>query len=263
MAMEPAFKPITAITTDQTFCFACHPKVACFNQCCRDLTQNLTPYDILRLKQHLDLTSSEFLNAYTIESTGPRSGLPIIALKPVGVERLCPFVTDRGCRVYEDRPASCRLYPLARAVGSRPGSGERIEQFALIREPHCQGFQSRRGQTVAQWMAGQGLEPYNEMNDLLLGLIEQKRRRGKAPLSPSERNLFHLALYNLDAFRTGLISGHLAGPSLPETAVRKALVGGEPDLLRFAIQWVDSALFVRRGAISAASGSRVAPTQRA
>jgi uncharacterized protein len=238
--MEPSFEPLR---TDQTFCFACHPEVPCFNQCCRDLTQHLTPYDILRLKQGLHMTAGEFLSAYTVESTGPRSGLPIIALKPVGEARRCPYVTANGCRVYENRPASCRTYPLARAVGVRPGSDEWIEQFALIREPHCQGFKSSCQQTASQWVVGQGLESYNEMNDLLLELIQLKRRRGKAPLSPDEHALFHLALYDLDAFRHRLKTGDLTGPDPQAAAVHTALEGGEPDLLRFAIQWVATALF--------------------
>jgi uncharacterized protein len=241
--MEPAFE---ALTSDQAFCFACHPEVACFNQCCRDLTQHLTPYDILRMKQGLKLTSGAFLKTYTIESTGPRSGLPIIALKPVGEERLCPFVTANGCRVYKDRPASCRTYPLARAVGVRPDSGQQIEQFALIREPHCQGFHANRRQTATQWVTDQGLEPYNEMNDLLLGLIQQKRRRGRTCLSPSEGALFSLALYDLDAFRIRLGDGDLPGPIAPETIVRKALEGDDIDLLRFAMQWVADVLFAVR-----------------
>jgi uncharacterized protein len=241
--MGPTFEPLRSA---QTFCFACHPEVPCFNQCCRDLNQHLTPYDILRLKQRLGLTAGEFLNAYTIESTGPRSGLPIISLKPVGQKRLCPFVTDSGCRVYDDRPASCRTYPLARAVGVRPGSAEKIEQFALIREPHCLGVECQREQTAAQWVAGQGLEPYNAMNDRLLGLIQHKRRRGKAPLNPSERARFHLALYDLDTFRTRLAAGDLPGPGSPPTAIAKALDEGETELLRFAIEWVVTAVFSSR-----------------
>lgn len=249
--MEPAFHPLTP---DQTFRFACHPGVPCFNQCCRNLTQHLTPYDILRLKQHLKRSSAEFLSAHTLESTGPQSGLPIISLKPVGAERLCPFVSDRGCTVYPDRPASCRTYPLARGVGIHTATGERVEQFALIQEPHCQGFapdqgqspQKRlpKGQTPSEWVAGQGLEPYNEINDHLLGLIQHKRRRGKAPLNPSQRALFHLALYNLDEFRIRLQEGELAAPGSLTDDAAAALNGDDTHLLGFAIQWAGATLFL-------------------
>ena len=38
---------------DSTFKFSCHPKVSCFNQCCRDVNIFLTPYDVLRMKKRL------------------------------------------------------------------------------------------------------------------------------------------------------------------------------------------------------------------
>ena len=243
--METAFHPLKP---DQSFRFACHPEVPCFNQCCRDLTQHLTPYDILRLKQRLKLDSSHFLSAHTIESTGPRSGLPIIALKPVGAERLCPFVSARGCTVYSDRPASCRTYPLARAVGIHPTTGERMEQFALVREPHCRGFTCGQGpsperHSPLEWVADQGLEPYNEINDLLLGLIQHKRRLGKAPLNPGQRARFHLALYNLDEFRRRLAEGELPMPLTKNDKAVAALNGDDTDLLRFAISWAQATVF--------------------
>ena len=238
--MAPPFQPLAPT---ETFCFACHPKVPCFNHCCRDLTQHLTPYDILCLARGLELSSTEFLKTHTVESTGPMSGLPIITLKPVGPERLCPFVGEEGCRVYAHRPASCRTYPLARAVGVHTGSGKRVEQYALIREPHCKGFNAHEAQTATEWVADQGLTTYNEMNDLLLRLIQQKRRRGKAPLTPTERAHFHLALYDLDAFRRGLEAGDPSGAPLSEAALVAALAGDDVDLLRFAIQWVDAIVF--------------------
>lgn len=242
--MESVFHPLAP---DLPFRFACHPGVPCFNQCCRDLTQLLAPYDILRLKQHLKLSSMQFLAAHTIESTGPQSGLPIIALKPVGPEHLCPFVSDRGCTVYPDRPASCRIYPLARAVGIHPVTGERTEQFALIREPHCHGFgpehsTAPRKQSATQWVAGQGLDRYNEMNDLMLDLIQQKRRLGKAPLNPSKRAQFHLALYNIDQFRAHLAKNDLPIPAPLSEKATVAMNGNDNDLLRFAIQWVRATL---------------------
>ncbi len=37
--------------------FACTSKNPCFNSCCRDLSQALTPYDVLRLKKSLGISS--------------------------------------------------------------------------------------------------------------------------------------------------------------------------------------------------------------
>jgi len=46
---------------DDTIQFRCHKNIACFNECCKRIDISLTPYDILRLKNRLELTSNEFL----------------------------------------------------------------------------------------------------------------------------------------------------------------------------------------------------------
>ena len=50
---------------DAKFTFSCHPGVSCFNQCCSDVNIFLTPYDVLRLKNRLGISSQEFLDKYT------------------------------------------------------------------------------------------------------------------------------------------------------------------------------------------------------
>ncbi|MCK7503851.1 MAG: YkgJ family cysteine cluster protein [Desulfobacterales bacterium] len=108
---------IIPIAVGDRFAFDCNPGVACFNACCRDLSQALTPYDVLRLTRGLGLRTGEFLRRYTACRIGPGSGLPVVSLVPGDpVERTCPFRAPSGCRVYRDRPSSCRTYPLMRAV---------------------------------------------------------------------------------------------------------------------------------------------------
>jgi uncharacterized protein len=140
--MESDIKPIAS---HDTFRFACSHRVACFNECCRDLNQFLTPYDILRLKKRLMLRSSRFLERYTTQHTGPETGFPVVALEPAdNLERKCPFVTASGCSVYEDRPSSCRIYPLARAISRSRETEEIIEHFALLKESHCLGHNQKK-----------------------------------------------------------------------------------------------------------------------
>ena len=86
--MEPKFIPLA---DDEPFCFCCSPAGPCFNACCRDLNQALAPYDILRLKNSLGLTSGRFLENFTNQHIGPESGLPVITLKPdQKTDRLVP-----------------------------------------------------------------------------------------------------------------------------------------------------------------------------
>ena len=61
------------LSLNHTFSFLCSERVPCFNECCKDLNQALTPYDILRLKKHMGLPSSSFLERYTSQHIGPES----------------------------------------------------------------------------------------------------------------------------------------------------------------------------------------------
>ncbi len=105
------------LTSETRFTFRCHPGVSCFNECCAETTIILSPYDVLRLKRHLQLTAKEFLSRYTDQYTDDFSGLPLVVLNMAGEKKLCPFSTLAGCGVYEDRPATCRYYPVG--VGSQ------------------------------------------------------------------------------------------------------------------------------------------------
>ncbi|MBT8331488.1 MAG: YkgJ family cysteine cluster protein, partial [Deltaproteobacteria bacterium] len=201
---------LTPISPDTPFRFACSPEVACFNECCRDLNQFLYPYDILRLKKRLGLSSSEFLQRYTTQHIGPESGLPMVTLRTTHAQRrICPFVTPKGCSVYPDRPASCRTYPLMRAISRNRATGNVSEHFMLLKEPHCLGFDASKSQTAQQWMDDQEIEIYNHFNDQMLEIIRLKNQLQPGPLDLKSRQLFYMALYDLDRFRTRLFENTL------------------------------------------------------
>jgi Fe-S-cluster containining protein len=237
--MEGDFVPLDP---DVPFQFACGPQVPCFNQCCRDLNQVLSPYDIYRLKRRLKMTSSDFLARYGCEHTGPQTGLPVVSLKAqTGKEHLCPFVTGAGCQVYSDRPASCRIYPLARAVVWRGVRDRLDEHFALLREPHCRGFAQTKRQTARQWIVAQEAVEYNYFNDLLMTIISLKNRQRLGPLTLRERQCFRMALYDLDGFRAYLQSRAPASERPPVEVLDDDLA-----LLRFGHHWLEQTLFAAR-----------------
>ena len=233
------------LSADDSFQFACHPQVPCFNQCCADLVQFLTPYDILRLRQGLGLTSTEFLARHTRHQTGGGTGLVIVSLRRESPDDArCPFVTADGCGVYDHRPSSCRTYPLMRLVSRSRETGLMQERYFLLREDHCLGFHQGRTQTVRQWIEDQGLAEYNRMNDLMLDLISAKNRLapGKS-LSLAEANIFYTGCYDLDRFRKEILeSGRAAEAGLSDVEITAA---GRDDraLLALALIWTQRMLF--------------------
>jgi Fe-S-cluster containining protein len=231
------------ISIDDTFKFSCSAKVPCFNECCRDLNQFLTPYDILCLKNHLDMTSGAFLERYTTQHTGPETGLPVIALKPDDALNLkCPFVTPSGCSVYNARPSSCRMYPLARAVSRSRETGKVTEHFALIKESHCRGFEQETTQTVRQWIENQKIAGYIEMNDMLMEIISLKNRARPDPLDMKSNHFFHIALYDLDRFRPNIFEKGLLDNFHLDSDIMEAVKNDDVELLKLGHRWIKQML---------------------
>ena len=229
---------------DEPFRFACSPEVTCFNECCRDLNQSLYPYDILRLKKGLGLSSSEFLKHYTTRHIGPESGLPIVTLKTTDAGRLtCPLVTEKGCSVYPDRPSSCRTYPLVRAISRCRKTGKITEHFALLKEPHCLGFKGRKDQTVRQWINHQEIAVYNHINDKLMEIISIKSRLLPGPLDLKSRHQVYLALYDLDNFRNQIVNHNLLDNSEVHPPKLVAARADDTALLEVGMEWVKQKLF--------------------
>jgi uncharacterized protein len=234
---------MTPVRLDDTFQFSCTKEVPCFNECCRDLNQFLTPYDILRLKTNLGMTSTQFIKAYTLNHTGPESGLPVVTLKPADQKNLiCPFVTAAGCSVYKDRPGSCRTYPLARLISRSRETGQITQHWALIKESHCQGFRQNKKMVIRDWIQTQELIIYNQINDLLMEIISLKNQRKPGPLDIKSRHLFHMVCYDLDNFKSHIFEkGLLDGLGLDADQLES--LQDDTTLLRFGLEWLKDKLF--------------------
>jgi Fe-S-cluster containining protein len=235
---------ILPLSVNETFLFSCSKKVPCFNECCRDLNQFLTPYDILRLKHRLDLSSNLFLERYTIQKIGPETGLPIITLKTDGSRQLkCPFVTSSGCSVYPDRPSSCRTYPLVRIASRSRETNKIAEQHILLKEPHCRGFEHGRTWTIREWMKDQNVDLYNEMNDMLLEIISLKNRLIPGSLDIKSRLAFHMALYDMDTFRSHIFEQHILDNWDLDKKTLDILEHDDVELLKLGHRWIKETLF--------------------
>jgi Fe-S-cluster containining protein len=205
------------------------------------------PYDVVRLKQALGLSSAVFLARYADVRTGPATGLPVASLRFCGTaERTCPFVSPAGCGVYDHRPASCRLYPLARVVQRSRSDGTLSVNYALIREAHCRGFEESRHQSVDQWIADQGLGMYLEMNDGLMEFIALKNRLRAGPLAPELQQSVRLALYDVEQLRSRAMAGNLEGAREPQVM---PLPHTEDDIqwLKWGQRWIRMMLFGHPG----------------
>jgi Fe-S-cluster containining protein len=229
------FQPVQS---EEKFSFSCHPGVDCFTECCRELDLALTPYDVLRLKNRLQMHSGAFLEKYVIIAWEEGQIFPTCYLTMVDDGRAsCVFVEKTGCTVYSDRPSACRAYPVGR--GARRGeNGTREELFVLIREPHCRGFKEAATQTPPQYFADQKLEAYNQANDAILPLLQHERiRQGFRP-DKAQLHQFILALYNLDMFRQEMADGRISMNRPLNAMELQALSGDDEQLLLLGVRWL-------------------------
>jgi Fe-S-cluster containining protein len=226
----------------RSFLFACNERVPCFNRCCSELTMPLAPYDVLRLRRNLGIDGDRFIKQFTSVQLYPDTGFPLPLLKMLdGPDEPCPFVTPAGCAVYEDRSAACRTYPLGR--GTKPGEGGTVqERFFLVREDHCCGFDAGREWTAGEWIADQGLEPYNRSNDRYMRLMAQVKASGR-PVSERMAAMCMLAFFQLDRFKDFL--EHMAVFDKVEISAerRAAVLADEEARLDFAFDWMELVLF--------------------
>jgi len=199
----PTPKTIRYLLGNGTFSFSCHSGVACFTRCCHDADMYLYPYDIIRLKQRLDLSSEELLAQHTITAFRENPYFPNVMLKMSDRKgRPCPFLSESGCSVYEDRPYSCRAYPLEPAM-SGDGADRLNIQCYVVRHGYCLGHREEGDWTASQWMADQQMADHNVMNAKwarVAALFATNPFGEHAVENPAMKMAF-MATYNVDTFR--------------------------------------------------------------
>jgi Fe-S-cluster containining protein len=243
--------PPEQMSLKSKFKFKCHKGVKCFTDCCRGIDIMLTPYDILTMRKKLDLTSEEFLAVFTEPQILEIADMPVVTLKLLDDDRnSCPFVEDKdGCVIYEDRPTTCRYYPLG--VGSLSYSGEhgkKDEFFFTVKEAHCLGFEEDREWNVAEWREDQGVNLRDEVNDGWLDLMVRKKSLPPSmKLSEEAKKIFFMVCYNIDKFKTFVFeSSFLTRYEIPEEKIEE-IRADEVKLLQFGFEWLNSTFFLKAG----------------
>ena len=235
---------------DSKFQFKCHPGVKCFNQCCRDINIILTPFDIIKLKTRLELSSEEFLALYTEPHILEKTDMPVVTLKLLAEDesgsdrKACPFVREDGCLVYEDRPTTCRYYPLGVASLSHKEDSGEDEFYFFVHEPHCLGFEEEKNWTVSQWRNDQGVDVHDQINAEWTDLLVRKRSfPPNMQLTEQTKKMFFLVSYNLDKFREFVFESSFLNRYSVDDATLEKIKADEIDLLKFGLKWLKWLLF--------------------
>jgi Fe-S-cluster containining protein len=233
-------------TPDSRFTFACRKGMKCYTHCCSDLNIILTPCDIVRMKNRLGLTCDQFLAIYTKPEMLSRTKLPVVTMKMLDDDKKsCPFVTTEGCIIYEDRPLSCRYYPLGMAAFREQEIQPTGEDFyVMVREAHCLGFQEDKEWTVSEWREDQGVDLYDEINKGWMELMLRKKSFGlQAELSEEGRSMFFMVSSNVDKLRRFIFESSFLEKYDVEEVLLEQIRTDDVALLKFGFDWLQSALF--------------------
>jgi Fe-S-cluster containining protein len=234
-----------ALPGDARLQFRCRKGIACWNACCSNIDIALTPVDIVRLKQRLELASHQFLADYTVPYEMEKDGIAGVKLKPVEGGTACRFMTPEGCSVYEDRPTACRYYPVALLSMRKQDESIDRQSYAIVRESHCFGHAEPDVQTIDEYRAAQGVVAYDDAARGWRQLILKKKSSGPTIGKPSKRSLelFFMVCYDVDRFRSFVASDAFNDTFvLPPEELREALMD-DLALLQFGYRFLRQVLF--------------------
>jgi len=226
---------------NSVFNFCCSPDVKCYMSCCRKLDLILYPYDIIRLKKRLAISSEEFMRRLTRLGPSNHPFFPaVMLLMSENKEQTCPFLDKEGCTVYQDRPTACRTYPLERAVDRNPTRGRPKEYYFMTDHSYCLGHQEVKEWTVKAWLRDQKVQQYNAINDRwaeIDTLFAQNPWQGEGAGGPRQQMAF-MVCYNIDGFRRFAEENRLFEQFKLESSLRRVLVHDDEALLKFGFEWL-------------------------
>ena len=231
----------TKVSLKAKFKFRCHKGIKCFTACCKNIDILLTPYDVVRLKRRLGMTSSEFLDKYTHMKIDEKSSHPYAMLRMNDdKERHCPFVTDEGCTVYTDRPANCRYYPVGQGTFRKEGKKglEDEEFYFFIKEDHCYGYHEKKQWTIESWREDQEVDLYDSVNREWKTLQLRKNLPGQPELSESKQFQFYMASYDLDRFRDYILESDFLNVFDIDQETVENITKDEIELIKFGVRYI-------------------------
>ncbi len=234
--MSEDSKKTPLMTFQDNFRFHCHPGVKCFTSCCADVTIVLAPYDVLRLKNRLGITSGEFLERHTHILAKEKQVFPVVVLKMSENEKKsCPFVTDQGCTVYEDRPWACRMFPL---------DVDKDEKFSVIAaHERCFGLLEDQEMRVIEWLEDQGVMDYQRVNNYYAELTNNPRLKDLEVENERIRQMVYMAAYDLDRFRAFALETRFLDMFDFDEVFREQIRVDDTDLLKLGLDWINFGLF--------------------
>jgi len=155
-------------------------------------------------------------------------------------QRVCPFLSEPGCTVYESRPYSCRLFPVEQGA-LYDADRRKAEMVHFFRPPaFCLGQHEQRPWTPDTWVTDQEAKRYVTMTTAwseLKRLFVQNPWGPEGPNGPKAKMAF-MTVYNIDQFREFVFGSSFLKRYKVKSSFRKKMRSDDAELLKFGFGWV-------------------------
>jgi len=197
------------------------------------------------MKKRLGMKSSDFLDKYAILPVQKDMKTPVVVLRMNDDEaRTCPFLTEKGCGIYSDRPWPCRMYPVGLAAQKDTPDGWQGDRFYfLLQDDVCKGSEEPREWSVREWIEDQGIDEYDWWGEGFKELTLHEFFEGGGTLSPEKMHMLFIGCYDLDKFREFVFGSTLLERFDVDEDFVDEMRSDDEALLRFAFLWLRFSLF--------------------
>lgn len=153
--------------------------------CCTNMEIFLNPFDILQIASKTNSSTSEIIDKYILFLEDKESGLrrPIFKNARIG---LCSFNHEKLCSIHENRPLSCRMFPLARIKG----------EFYLQQAEFCQGLKVVSKIELSDYLSEDDGMEYIKSADIYHEIIENLKNHYPDMI----KNKYYFDLLNIIIF---------------------------------------------------------------
>jgi Fe-S-cluster containining protein len=239
--------PGRRLEKNERFDFRCHAGLGCFNKCCRNLNLFLYPYDVIRLKNQLNISSGEFIDRHTEVVLRPGNHFPDVLLRMAdNDEQTCPYLSDEGCTVYPDRPDACRTFPVEQGI--LVGETGKHEPVYFFRPPDfCEGQYETHPFTIDTWAKDQDAVTYNAMTVLwseIKGLFMADPWGPEGPSGQRAKMAF-MAAYNVDSFRGFVFESSFLKRYSVKPEIKQKIKRNDTEMMKFGFDFIKVMFFGR------------------
>jgi Fe-S-cluster containining protein len=225
----------------ERFAFRCHSGLDCFTLCCRNLNLFLSPYDVLRLRTCLNISSEQFLETYVDIVLRESNFFPEVLLRmSENEERTCPFLTESGCTVYPDRPDTCRTFPVEQGILFQDAESKATDVYFFKPPDFCLGQHELQEWTAESWAEDQEAAPYHKMTAQWAEVkaLFQSDPWGREGPNGAKGKMSFMATYNLDGFREFVFQSTFLKRYKVKKDVLRKIKTDDVSLMKFGFAWV-------------------------